>query len=173
VNPRNFFAELKRRNVYKVAIAYAVVAWLLMQIATQVFPFLEIPNWAIRLVIMLLALGFPIALILAWAFDLTPEGLKRTEVANELPRKSARSRTWIYVVIVAGAIATGFFFFGRYTSSKQSAKAPEKSIAVLPFENLSEEKANAYFADGIQGEILTKLAGIGDLKVISRSSTAK
>ena len=88
VNPRNFFAELKRRNVYKVAIAYAVVAWLLMQIATQVFPFLEIPNWAIRLVIMLIAIGFQIALVIAWAFELTPEGVKRTESADELPKKS-------------------------------------------------------------------------------------
>jgi TolB-like protein len=173
VNPKVFFGELKRRNVYKVAIAYAVVAWLLMQVASQIFPFFEIPNWAVRLVVLLLVIGFPIALIVAWAFELTPEGLKRTEVADELPKKSGRSRAWIYVVIVAGAIAAGLFFFGRYTSSKQSARTPEKSIAVLPFENLSEEKANAYFADGIQGEILTKLAAIGDLKVISRSSTAK
>ena len=113
MNPKNFSAELKRRNVYKVAIAYAIVAWLVMQIATQVFPFLEIPNWAIRLVIMLLALGFPIALILAWAFELTPEGLKRTEFAEELPKKSARSHAWIYVVVVAGAISASLFFLGR------------------------------------------------------------
>jgi hypothetical protein len=93
VNLRNFVGELKRRNVYKVAIAYAVVAWLLMQIATQVFPFLEIPNWAIRLVIMLLVLGFPIALIIAWAFELTPEGLKRTEVADREPAKRSRQQS--------------------------------------------------------------------------------
>src|SRR6266550_6229151 len=114
---REFFAELKRRNVYKVAIAYAVVAWLLMQIATQVFPFLEIPNWAIRLVIMLIVIGFPIAVVITWAFELTPEGLKRTEFADELPTKSTRSRAWIYVVIVAGAVSMGVFFLGRYTSS--------------------------------------------------------
>jgi TolB-like protein len=174
VNPKNFFTELRRRNVYKVAIAYAVVAWLLMQIATQVFPFLEIPNWAIRLVIMLIVIGFPIALIIAWAFELTPEGLKRTEFADELPKKSARSRAWIYVVVIAGAISVGVFFLGRYTAtSKQSGSAglPAKSIAVLPFENLSEEKGNAYFADGIQEEILTRLAKIAELKVISRTST--
>jgi hypothetical protein len=100
VNLPNFFAELKRRNVYKVAIAYGVIAWLLMQIATQVFPFLEIPNWAIRLVIMLLVLGFPIALIIAWAFELTPEGLKRTEVADREPAKPSRNKAWIYVVII-------------------------------------------------------------------------
>src|ERR1700747_3646947 len=102
MNSPNFFAELKRRNVYKVAAAYAVVSWLLIQIATQVFPFLEIPNWTIRFVIVLLALGFPIALILAWAFELTPEGIKRTESADELSSKPSRSRAWIYVVIISG-----------------------------------------------------------------------
>ncbi len=118
---RNFFAELKRRDVYKVAIAYAVVAWLLMQIATQVFPFLEIPNWAIRLVIMLVVIGFPIALVIAWAFELTPKGLKRTEFVDELPTKSARSRAWLYVIIVAGTISVSFFFLGSYIAiSKQS-----------------------------------------------------
>jgi TolB-like protein len=173
VNLRNFFAELKRRNVYKVAIAYAVVAWLIMQIATQVFPFLEIPNWAIRLVIMLIVIGFPIALVIAWAFELTPEGLKRTEFADELPKKSTRSRAWIYVVVIAGAISASLFFFGRYTSSKQSAELPAKSIAVLPFENLSSIPENAYFTDGIQEEILMRLAKVADLKVVSRTSTVR
>jgi TolB-like protein len=176
VNPKSFFAELKRRNVYKVAIAYAVVAWLLMQIATQVFPFLEIPNWAIRLVITLIVIGFPIALVIAWAFELTPEGLKRTEIADELPKQSARSRVWIYVVIVAGAISASLFFLGRYTApNKQGgpAEVVTKSIAVLPFENLSHDPDNAYFADGIQEEILTRLSKIADLKVISRTSTRR
>jgi TolB-like protein len=176
VNPKNLFAELKRRNVYKVAIAYAVVAWLLMQIATQVFPFLEIPNWAIRLVIMLIVIGFPIALVIAWAFELTPEGLKRTESADELPKKSAGNRVWLYVVVVAGAISVGLFFFGRYTAtSKQSGltEVPAKSIAVLPFENLSGNPENAYFTDGIQEEILMRLAKIADLKVVSRTSTVR
>src|SRR5207247_4918234 len=169
VNPRNFFAELKRRNVYKVAIAYGVVAWLLMQIATQVFPFLEIPNWAIRLVIMLIVIGFPIALVIAWAFELTPEGLMRTEVADELPKKSGRSSAWIYVIIVAGAIGAGIVFFGRCTSSRQSPKTAEKPIAVLPFENRCEDKAHAYFAEGVQDELLTRLSKIADLKVASRT----
>jgi TolB-like protein/Tfp pilus assembly protein PilF len=173
MNPKNFFAELRRRNVYKVAVAYAVVAWLLMQIATQVFPFLEIPNWAIRLVIMLIVIGFPIALVIAWAFELTPEGLKRTEFADESPKKSARSRAWIFVVIIAGAMSVGLFFLGRYTNSKQSAELPEKSIAVLPFENLSGNPENAYFTDGIQEEILMRLAKIADLKVVSRTSTVR
>jgi len=171
VNPRNFFGELKRRNVYKVAIAYAVVAWLLMQVASQIFPFFEIPNWTVRLVVLLLIMGFPVALILAWAFEVTPEGLKRTEVADELPRKSEQNRAWIYVVIIAGAVAMGLFFFGRYTSSKQGAEMSEKSIAVLPFENRSEDKANAYFAEGVQDEILTRLSKIADLKVTSHTST--
>jgi TolB-like protein len=175
VNPRRFFAELKRRNVYKVAIAYAVVGWLLTQVATQVFPFFEIPNWAIRLVIMLIVIGFPIALVIAWAFELTPQGLKRTEFADELPKKSARSRAWIYVVVVAGAISVSLFFLGRYTSSKQSGNVelPAKSIAVLPFENLSGNPENAYFTDGIQEEILMRLAKIADLKVVSRTSTVR
>jgi len=176
VNPKNFFGELKRRNVYKVAIAYAVVAWLLMQVASQIFPFFEIPNWTVRLVVLLLILGFPIALVLAWAFELTPEGLKRTEFADELPKKAPRNRVWLYVVAVAGAISVGLFFLGRYTASNKQggpAEALTKSIAVLPFENLSEDKANAYFAEGIQDEILTKLAAVRDLKVISRTSTAK
>ena len=117
----NFFAELKRRNVYKVAIAYAVVAWLLMQVATQVFPFLEIPNWAIRLVIMLIVISFPIALVIASAFELTPEGLKRTEFADQLPKESAGRRAWFYVVIIAGTISVSFFFLGSYIAlSKQS-----------------------------------------------------
>jgi len=175
MDPKKLFTELKRRNVYKVAIAYAVVAWLLMQIVTQVFPFLEIPNWAIRLVIMLIVIGFPIALIIAWAFELTPEGLKRTEFADELPKKSARSRAWIYVVIIAGTISVGLFFLGRYTSPRQSegAQLPAKSIAVLPFDNLSRDPDNAYFAEGVQDEILTRLAKVADLKVISRASTQR
>ena len=170
----NFFAELKRRNVYKVAVAYAIVGWLVVQIATQVFPFFEIPSWAVRLVVLLLIIGFPIALIIAWAFELTPEGLKRTEVADELPKKSGRSRVWIYVIAIAGAISVGLFFVGRYTAPiKQSGavEAATKSIAVLPFENLSRDPDNVFFADGIQEEILTRLSKIADLKVISRTST--
>src|SRR5213596_3352524 len=128
MNLRNFFSELKRRNVYKVAIAYGVVAWLLMQVASQIFPFFEIPNWAVRLVVLLLAIGFPIALIIAWAFELTPEGLKRTEFADELPKKSARSRAWIYVVMVAGAISVGLFFFGRYTATSRQSGLAELTV---------------------------------------------
>ena len=174
MNPKNFFAELRRRNVYKVAIAYAVVAWLLMQIATQVFPFLEIPNWAIRLVIMLIVIGFPIALVIAWAFELTPEGLKRTEFADELPTKSARSHAWIYVVIVGGAISVGLFFFGRYTAtSKQSGltEVPAKSIAVLPFVNMSADKNDEYLSDGISEELITALSKITGLQVKARTSS--
>src|SRR6187549_2095610 len=123
MNSRDFFTELKRRKVYKVGIAYAVVAWLLMQIASQIFPFFEIPNWAVRLVVLLLVIGFPVALILAWAFELTPEGIKRTE-SDELSSKPFRSRAWIHVVIISGAISGGLFFVCRYTAlNKQSASA--------------------------------------------------
>jgi TolB-like protein/Tfp pilus assembly protein PilF len=175
VNPKNFFAELKRRNVYKVGIAYAVIAWLLMQVATQVFPFLEIPNWAIRLVIMLLIIGFPVALILAWAFDLTPEGIKLTESADREAAKPSGNKAWIYIITVAAALSVSLFFVGRYTAPKvtRSSESLAKSIAVLPFENLSRDPDNAYFADGVQEEILTRLAKIADLKVISRTSTQR
>jgi len=176
VNPKNFFAELKRRNVYKVAIAYAVVAWLLIQVATQVFPFFEIPNWGVRLIVLFIVIGFPIALIIAWAFELTSEGLKRTEVADELPKQSARGRAWIYVIVIAGAISVSLFFLGRYTApNKQGglAELPGKSLAVLPFTNLSGNPENAYFAAGIQDEIVTRLAKVTELKVISCTSTKR
>jgi len=175
----SFFAELKRRNVYKVAVAYAVVAWLLVQVATQVFPFLEIPNWVVRLVIAIVVIGFPIALVIAWAFEATPEGIKRTEVADTMPTASGQKKhAWIYVVVIGAAISIALFFLGRYTAGNRAALAapdelPEKSIAVLPFESLSEDKANAYFADGVQDEILTRLAKVADLKVISRTSTQR
>jgi TolB-like protein/predicted Zn-dependent protease len=175
LNPKKFSAELKRRNVYKVAIAYGVVAWLLMQVASQIFPFFDIPNWAVRLVVLLLIIGFPIALIIAWAFEATPEGIKRTEGADAAGQRS-RGGAWVYIVLIGAALSVGLFFFGRYTASRKQTEGgqfPTKSIAILPFENLSEEKANAYFAEGIQNEILTKLATVRDLKVISRTSTAK
>jgi TolB-like protein/Tfp pilus assembly protein PilF len=177
----NFFSELKRRNVYKVAVAYAVVGWLLVQVATQVFPFLEIPNWAIRLVILLIAIGFPVALIIAWAFELTPEGLKRTETADAAHQHS-RNRTWIYVVFIGAALSLGLFLLGRYSGSRATSvgsepanipAVPGKTIAVLPFANLSRDPDNAYFAAGIQDEIITRLSKIGDLKVISCTSTQR
>ena len=173
-----FFQELKRRNVYRVAVAYAVVAWLLIQIATQVFPFFEIPNWAVRLVVLLLALGFPVALVLAWAFELTPEGIQLTAgtIQESAPRKRMR-RPVFWSLIGLGAVAASLFSVHLLRSvpvapTKETGQPPgRRAVAVLPFENLSEDKANAYFADGIQDEIITRLAKIGDLKVISRTST--
>ena len=167
-----FFAELKRRSVYKVGAAYVVVAWVLIQVATQVFPFFDIPNWVVRAIILLLCLGFPVALVMAWAFDLTPEGLKRT--GADAPRPAHRgSRTWIYIIVVGALLSLGLFFAGRYTAPDKPTRSAERSLAVLPFENLSEDKANAYFADGMQDEIITRLAKIGALKVIARSSTQR
>jgi TolB-like protein/Flp pilus assembly protein TadD len=172
---QKFFAELKRRNVYKVAVVYAVVAWLLIQAGSILFLTFEAPGWVMKVCVAIVVAGFPIALILAWAFELTPEGLKRTEFADELPRKSGGRRGWIYVVIIASAISVSLSFLGRYTASRGAGawqnESFEKSIAVLPFENLSDDKANAYFATGIQDEIMTRLAKIADLKVISRTST--
>jgi TolB-like protein/Flp pilus assembly protein TadD len=161
-----FFEELQRRKVYRVAAAYIVVAGFLIQIASAAFPAWELPNWSLRLVIALLLIGFPIALILAWAYDVTPQGIQATA---RVP--GAHRRRNLILLVVASAIistAAGFFLLPR-----ASARKIDKSIAVLPFQNLSEEKANAYFAEGIQNEILTKLAAIRDLKVISRTSTAK
>src|ERR1700737_3426318 len=110
----NFLAELKRRNVYKVAVAYAVVGWLLVQVATQVFPFFEIPNWAVRLVVLAIVIGFPIALVIAWAFELTPEGLKRTEDVDLATQTLRKSHAWIYIVVVGVVVSIGLFFLGRY-----------------------------------------------------------
>jgi TolB-like protein/Tfp pilus assembly protein PilF len=173
VKLKNFFAELKRRNVYKVAVAYGVASWLVIQIATQIFPVFDIPNWATRLVVLVLILGFPIALGLAWAYELTPEGLKRTEdvhPSESILRHTSRKLDFIIIAVLLAVIAVLGF---KYTRSRSSTTPdiPEKSIAVLPFENRSEEKTNAYFADGIQDEILTRLSKIADLKVISRTST--
>jgi TolB-like protein len=177
---KNFFAELKRRNVYKVAIAYGVVAWLLIQVSDTVFPRLNLPDWAVTLVIVLVLLGFPVAVVLAWAFELTPEGVVRAEdVApnKSMTRKTGRKLT--VVIVLVGAVAAALFAFPFLRPKASSTviggltTVPEKSIAVLPFENLSEDKANAYFASGMQDEILTKLAQLGGLKVISRASTAK
>jgi len=180
MNSGNFFSELKRRNVYKVAVAYAVVGWLLVQVATQVFPFFDIPNWTVRLVVLAIVTGFPIALVVAWAFELTPEGLKRTEVADAMPPASiGRKRyAWIYIVVIGAVISAALFFIGRFTVQNKTTAAapneiPSKSIAVLPFDSLSEDKSNAYFAEGVQDEILTRLAKVADLKVISRTSTQR
>jgi len=177
----NFFAELKWRNVYKVAVAYAVVGWLVIQVSSTVLPTFHAPEWVVQTLTVLVAIGFPIALVIAWAFELTPEGLKRTEdVDLAASARQPRKHAWIVVVIVGVALSVGLFLFGRYSAQtpRQTEAAavstiPQKSIAVLPFENLSDDKNAAYFADGIQDEILTKLASIADLKVISRTSTAK
>jgi adenylate cyclase len=173
----NFFAELKRRNVYKVAVAYAVVAWLLVQVATQVFPFLEIPNWVVRLVIALVVIGFPIALVIAWAFEATPEGIKRTEVADAMPTaKGQKKRAWIYIVVIGAVISVALFFLGRYTAGNKTAavlpnESPTKSIAVLPFVNMSADKNDEYLSDGVSEELITALSKITGLQVKARTSS--
>ncbi len=184
MNLSNFLAELKRRNVYKVAVAYIVAGWALSQGIAQVLPVFDVPNWAIRLIVVLVIICLPVALVLAWAFEITPEGIKRTEMADRMPAAArGKKHTWIYIVVVGAIVSIGLIFIGRYTARNTVSAArteaatpssiPQKSIAVLPFENLSDDKGAAYFADGIQDEILTKLASIADLKVISRTSTAK
>jgi TolB-like protein len=177
VNPRNFFAELKRRNVYRAAVAYGVVAWFLTQLTTQVFPFFEIPNAAIRFVVIALALGFPIAMSLAWLYEFTPEGIVRSEDLDPVTARKGRrltGRILDFIIIGVLLLVIAMLIYQRVPSRSETSEAiPRKSIAVLPFENLSSDKENAYFADGIQDEILTRLATLADLKVISRISTAK
>jgi TolB-like protein len=160
-----FFEEIKRRKVYRVAAAYIIAAGFVIQIGSAVFPAWELPNWAFRLVVVLLLIGFPIALILAWAFDVTPEGIKTTpSVAAPGSHRRRNVAMLIAMGVIISAVA-GFFLLPR-----ASARKIDKSIAVLPFENFSDDKDNAFFADGIQDDILTNLAKIGDLKVISRTS---
>jgi TolB-like protein/Tfp pilus assembly protein PilF len=160
-----FFDEVKRRKVYQVAAAYIIAAGGIIQLASAAFPAWELPNWALRLVIVLLLMGFPIALILAWAYDITAQGVRVTPTPAG-PR-SHRRRNIVMLVLtgVAVSAAAGFFLLPRVSAHKC-----DKSIAVLPFENLSDEKENAYFADGIQDDVLTNLSKVGDLKVISRTS---
>jgi TolB-like protein/Tfp pilus assembly protein PilF len=160
-----FFEEVKRRKVYRVAVAYIIAAGGVIQLASAAFPAWELPNWALRLVISLLLLGFPIALMLAWAYDITPQGVRATP-SPAVPGSHRRRN--IIMLVATGVIisaAAGFFLLPRV-----SARKVDKSIAVLPFESLSDDKENAYFADGIQDDVLTNLSKIGDLKVISRTS---
>jgi TolB-like protein/tetratricopeptide (TPR) repeat protein len=174
---RTFFAELMRRNVYKVAVAYIVAGWALSQGIAQVFPVFDIPNWIIRLIVLLIIIGLPIALVLAWSFELTPEGIKRTATADAMPAKARkRKHAWIFVVVFGGLVSIGLFFLGRYSAGNKTASPAgisSKSIAVLPFDNLSRDPDNAYFTEGVQDEILTRLAKVADLKVIARTSTQK
>ena len=175
----NFFSELKRRNVYKVAVAYIVGGWALSEGISQVFPVFDVSNAFIRLIVILIIAGLPVALVLAWMFEITPEGIKRTATADAMPASAKPKKyLWLYIVIIGSAVSIGLFFLGRY-SARNSAGAtgasplelPQKSIAVLPFDNLSRDPDNAFFTEGVQDEILTRLAKVADLKVIARTST--
>src|SRR6266404_6180449 len=180
---RNFFSELKRRNVYKVAVAYAVVGWLVIQVTATIVPPLHLPDVMTTAVVVIVLLGFPIALVISWAFEMTPEGMKRTadvsaDEVRSLPYWSRKKfATFIVGMVVIAAGLLGYQLFWPKISTKspipEVAAIPEKSIAVLPFDNLSDDRSNAYFAEGIQDEILTRLSKIAALKVISRTSTQK
>ena len=170
VNFKNFFAELQRRNVYKVAVAYGVVSWLLIQIATQVFPFFDIPSWTVRLIVVGLLLGFPVALILAWAYELTPEGIKLTdEVAPEKSIRRSTGRALDMVIIAVLLLVIAFFAWHRFAPSSTQGP-PQKSIAVLPFVDLSQNKDQEYFSDGISEQIINALAKVRGLFVVARTS---
>jgi TolB-like protein/Flp pilus assembly protein TadD len=183
MDPATFLTELKRRKVYRVAVAYAIVAWLLIQAASILFPTFEAPAWVMKVFVTAVILGFPVALILAWAFELTPEGLWRSEEVAPLESKTRKpGRKWTAVIVTAAVLAAALLAFQfvrtRRSASIESPKqtAPtatlDKSVAVLPFENLSSDKENAFFAQGIQDEIITTLSRISGLRVISRTSTA-
>jgi TolB-like protein len=175
VNPPKFLTELKRRNVYRAAVAYGVVAWFLTQLTTQIFPFFEIPNSAVRFVVMALAIGFPIAMLLSWLYELTPEGIVRTEDLHPAQARSiqrATGRILDFITIGVLLLVIAMLIVGRHPFYRQTGESiSQKSIAVLPFQNLSADPENAFFTDGVQDEILNDLAKIADLKVISRTST--
>ncbi|PZR76908.1 MAG: hypothetical protein DLM73_01080 [Chthoniobacterales bacterium] len=183
-----FFTELKRRNVVRMAGLYLVGAWLLVQVAGTVLPMFGAPDWLPRSIVILLAIGFIPALVFSWVFELTPEGLKRDEeVAPEQSIAPQTARRMDRMIIVVLALALGYFAFDKFVLARRSEAAappkppnenksiaiPEKSIAVLPFDNLSRDPDNAFFAEGVQDEILTRLAKVADLKVISRTSTQR
>jgi TolB-like protein/Tfp pilus assembly protein PilF len=166
----DFFGELKRRNVYKVAVAYIVAGWALSQGIAQVLPVFDVPNWIIRLFVVLIITGFPIALVFAWAYEITPEGVKRAEDVDVTKPHTVHG-PWIYIVLVGAAVSISLFFLGRYTAGNRITSGDDnKSIAVLPFATLSDDRNDAYFADGVQDQILTNLAKVSDLKVISHTS---
>jgi TolB-like protein/Tfp pilus assembly protein PilF len=170
VNLPKFFAELKRRHVYRAAVVYAMVAWLLTQIATQVFPFFDVPNSAVRFVIVVLVIGFPIAMLLAWLYEFTSKGFVREEDVDPVARQSS-GRVFNFTIIGILLLLIAVLIYERLPSHSSSGELiPDKSIAVLPFANFSDDKQNTFFADGIQDDILTSLAKIADLRVISRSS---
>src|SRR5262245_1479071 len=189
----NFFAELKRRNVYKVAVAYAVVAWLVIQVSSIVLPTFHAPEWTLQVIIALVVIGFPAALVCSWAFEITPEGIVREsqiEPGKSITRRTGRKIVAMTVVLAIFAASLLVFQLvgrdrwarrsevqlaegGRPSAAAGSLPIPDKSIAVLPFDSLSEDKSNAYFAEGIQDEVITRLAKVADLKVISRTSTQR
>jgi TolB-like protein/Flp pilus assembly protein TadD len=178
MNLHNFFSELKRRNVYKVAVAYAVVSWLLIQAASIFLPAFDAPPWVMKIFIIVIIFGFPVALILSWAFEITPEGIKlESEIEQSKSIARGTGRKIVAVTIALAVVAAGLFVYQLVRSKSDIAESPKtttianKSIAVLPFDNLSRDPDNAYFCEGVQDEILTRLAKVADLKVISRTST--
>lgn len=173
VDPKKFFAELQRRNVYKAAVAYCVLSWLLVQIATQVFPFFEVPNSVVRFVVIALVVGFPVAVFLAWVFELTPEGLMRTDEvppSQSFTRRTGRKLDFIIIAVLLTVIGVMAFRHYGPVAPTMSEGMPEKSIAVLPFADLSATQDQAYFSDGLMEQIINALGRVRDLSVVARTS---
>src|SRR5262245_37231439 len=175
IGMNDFFAELKRRNVFKVAVAYIVAGWALSQGIAQVLPVFDIPNWVIRFAVLLIIIGLPVALVLAWMFELTAHGIKRTADVD-LAEERSRSRAWVYIVVVGALVSIGLFFAGRYsagtrTASPFASERGTKSIAVLPFLNMSADKNDEYLSDGVSEELINALSKIRDLQVKARTSS--
>lgn len=173
VNLKKFFAELRRRNVYRVAAAYGVVSWLLVQIATQVFPIFDIPSWSVRLIILVLLLGFPVALIIAWIYELTPEGLQRT---NDVPPAKSpapgkgRKIDFVIIGVLLAIIAVMTWRHFHPGTTAANPDLPRKSIAILPFVDLSETRDQEYLSDGITEQIIDSLAHLHGLFVVARTT---
>ena len=176
MNPHNFFAELKRRNVYKVVVAYAVVAWLLIQAASIFLPAFDAPPWVMKTFIMVIIFGFPVALVLSWAFEITPEGIKlESEIAPNESIKRQTGRKIVGITVVLSVIAAGLLAFNLFRTKPTAppttaAPITNNSVAVLAFANLSDDKGSEYFSDGISEELLTVLQKIPGLHVAARTS---